>query len=213
MRDPDQAGTVDLSLEKVRQVMKAHRPAVVGDDDKPRAAVACLIGDAPADVATAAPPIRILFIERATRDDDPWSGHIAFPGGKMEPSETDPRLTAERETLEEIGLELDAAEYLGRLDDISTATIPVLVSAFVYGLAGPVLLSPNYEVDAAFWFPAADLVDPGRQTEFILKGERAFPAIDLMGPGRPLLWGVTYRFVTRFLQLLGVDVPPRPRGE
>ncbi len=201
-------GTANLSLEKARHVMNGHSPDVVGDDGKPRAAVACLLDEAPPDAATeAAAAIRILFIERSTRGDDPWSGHIAFPGGKMDPSETDPRLTAERETLEEIGLELDAAEYLGRLDDISTATIPVLVSAFVYGLGGPVSLTLNYEVNAAFWFPAADLVDPERQTEFILEGGRAFPAIDLMGPGRPLLWGVTYRFVTRFLQLLGVDVP------
>ncbi|KAG5458036.1 MAG: hypothetical protein BJ554DRAFT_1822 [Olpidium bornovanus] len=47
----------------------------------------------------------ILFIKRATRAGDRWSGHVAFPGGKQEPSET-ARQTAERETREELGLDL-----------------------------------------------------------------------------------------------------------
>ncbi|KAI9323683.1 hypothetical protein BX666DRAFT_1889341 [Dichotomocladium elegans] len=60
----------------------------------------------------------LLFIQRATRQSDRWSGHVAFPGGKNEPGETDTE-TAERETLEEIGLDISSPSFIriGQLDD------------------------------------------------------------------------------------------------
>jgi len=61
----------------------------------------------------------ILFIERATRKTDRWSGHVALPGGKQELHEDDQE-TAARETLEEIGLDLSDPSHfrcVGQLDD------------------------------------------------------------------------------------------------
>lgn len=61
----------------------------------------------------------ILFIERATRKTDRWSGHVALPGGKQELHEDDQE-TAARETLEEIGLDLSDPTHfrcVGQLDD------------------------------------------------------------------------------------------------
>src|SRR5512147_3188865 len=71
-----------------------------------RAAVAMIMRELPGD-------LEILFIERATDARDPWSGHLAFPGGKVEQGEQ-ARQAAERETLEEIGLVLESERYLGR---------------------------------------------------------------------------------------------------
>ena len=48
-----------------------------------------------------------LFIKRAARVGDRWTGHIALPGGKREPADSDDRATSSRETREETGLELD----------------------------------------------------------------------------------------------------------
>ena len=62
--------------------------------------------------------LELLFIERASRDGDPWSGHMAFPGGRVDDTDLGPRAAAERETLEEVGLSLAGAELLGQLDDI-----------------------------------------------------------------------------------------------
>ncbi|KAG0049437.1 hypothetical protein BGZ90_007341, partial [Linnemannia elongata] len=62
----------------------------------------------------------VLFIERATRKTDRWSGHVALPGGKREEADEDDQETAARETLEEIGLDLsDLTQFrcLGALDD------------------------------------------------------------------------------------------------
>ena len=58
--------------------------------------------------------LELLYIERRHRPNDPWSGHIAFPGGRVEPSDTSLRATAERETLEEIDLHLQKEHYIGR---------------------------------------------------------------------------------------------------
>ncbi|KAI8365951.1 NUDIX hydrolase domain-like protein, partial [Radiomyces spectabilis] len=60
----------------------------------------------------------VLFMQRATRVTDRWSGHVAFPGGKNEAGETDSD-TAAREVHEEIGLNLKSEAFikLGHLDD------------------------------------------------------------------------------------------------
>ena len=59
--------------------------------DRKGAAVAMILREAVEDV-------EMLFIERARHDSDPWSGHLAFPGGKVEEGEQ-PQEAAERETL------------------------------------------------------------------------------------------------------------------
>ena len=81
--------------------------------------------------------LEALFIHRAERAGDTWSGQIAFPGGRREPSDSDLRVTAIRETHEEIGVDLASAEPLGVLDDMYPRTPvlpPVVVRPFVFGL-------------------------------------------------------------------------------
>ena len=186
--------------------MAAHRPRLISGDGRSHAAVAVVLhGNAGG--------IRLLFIERSEREGDPWSGHLAFPGGRVETTDRGPRAAAERETIEEIGLDLRPAEYLGRLDDITGATLPVLVSGFVYSVAHPGRLEPNPEVREAFWIPVDDLLDSKRHVQYSFRyngTERLHPAIDLLGPERPLLWGITYRFVVQFLQLTGCAILRTP---
>ncbi|KAJ1893311.1 hypothetical protein LPJ81_005390, partial [Coemansia sp. IMI 209127] len=83
--------------------------------------------------------MQILFIQRAKYPGDPWSGHIGFPGGKREPSDGSDEATAERETKEELGLDLSDVHsfvHLGRLDDTCAyslfAKIILAVSTQVY---------------------------------------------------------------------------------
>lgn len=54
----------------------------------------------------------ILFIKRAGRVGDRWSGHIALPGGRRDPPDVDDRAAAIRETKEEVGLDLSCCNYL-----------------------------------------------------------------------------------------------------
>src|SRR5574341_145553 len=84
--------------EDVRRAL-SRTPARVEDEVSNRAAVAVVLRD-------GNPAIEILFIRRAEHPDDPWSGQMAFPGGRAEPGETDLLETAIRETAEEIGIDL-----------------------------------------------------------------------------------------------------------
>ncbi|MDU0459884.1 MAG: CoA pyrophosphatase [Geobacteraceae bacterium] len=149
--------------------------------------------------------MEILFIQRAAHHLDPWSGHIAFPGGKCEKGEQVCQ-TARRETLEEIGIDLEDDWYLGRLSDIVGTNLPVWVSCCVYGtgnrISVPVL---SEEVSDAFWIRLSDVRDRGRhQLSPVAFDDRFFevPAIRLPGEGKPVLWGITYRLVMQFLELL-----------
>ena len=201
------------AISDIRRIIAAHHPRLLSESDKTHAAVALVFHEHAAG-------LRLLFIERAEREEDPWSGHIAFPGGKVEACDREPRASAERETLEEIGIDLGKADYLGRLDDLSGSTLPVQVSGFAYLLAPAApkvashlesldaTLTLNTEVRTAFWFNLTDLVDPQchLRSRFSIGGrEVLLPAIQ-MGKGKPLLWGLTYRFVMQVIEGLGIEI-------
>lgn len=178
--------------------------------------------DTPHDAAVAAvlcpcdDDVQLLFIERMRAAGDPWSGHIAFPGGRIEPGDGSLRETAERETREEIDLHLSDEHYLGRLDDLKGTSLPVQVAAFVYAIDNRSDLAPNGEVHRAFWHPLHTLCAPDRQCLHVTQHGgvcRPMPAIDVLGPNNPLLWGITYRFTAQLADLLGHPLPIHTRAE
>lgn len=154
----------------------------------------------------------LLFIERAHHPDDPWAGNIGFPGGRRDPVDETLRHTAERETMEEVGIDLAAARYLGRLSDVVGANLPVRVACFVYGLTTPVVPVVSDEVHEAFWFDLYQLIHPLRQVtaQVAFGGKRLeAPAIDLGLPGKAMLWGITFRLVSQFKELLEGESEPK----
>lgn len=190
------------SLADIRQRLADRQPCLLSTGSLRHAAVALILRD-----GVSGP--EVLFIERARHESDPWSGDLGFPGGKIEAEDGEPRLAAQRETLEEIGLDLRRADYLGRLDDIAGAHLPVAVSCFVYATDqdGPFTLSA--EIANTFWIPLQILGDPGRHrlmTVYFRGESLQRPAIDLLGPGGTVLWGITYRLSCQFLQILGISV-------
>ena len=148
----------------------------------------------------------LLFIRRAERIGDPWSGHIAFPGGRRDASDATLEVTARRESREELALDLDAdARLIGVLDDLrprSAALPSISVRPFVFALSRAVELVPNAEVHSAFWMPLSELRDPARATEYVFErgGARLrFPAYRW---GEDVVWGMTERIVTQLLSVL-----------
>ncbi|HET6420707.1 MAG TPA: CoA pyrophosphatase [Geobacteraceae bacterium] len=187
-----------ITLADIKLAFDVHKPDLLAGGDASHAAVALILREERSG-------LDMLFIERARHDNDPWSGNVGFPGGKVEKSDGDARNTAERETLEEIGIDLRGTRFLGRLSDIAGAHMPIWISCFVYGVGaiGPPRLSE--EVGDAFWVPLDELFDPSRYGEFSVRFDGRTlirPGIRLPQPGKPILWGITYRLVMQFRDIL-----------
>lgn len=152
-----------------------------------------------------------LMIERAQREGDPWSGHIALPGGHVEASDAGLYATAERETLEEVGLDLNlAGERLGRLADFAPVRgVPIAVRPFVYLLQTLPTLELNAEVRRALWVPLGPLQRGEQRTTYALSraGQRfEFPGWQLDGS---VVWGLTYRVLEDFLARVSAVSGPK----
>lgn len=195
------------TLEEITRSLAAYEPRLVDRHTGARAAVAMVL-------AEHDDRSEVLFIERARQQGDPWSGHMAFPGGRVEPrDEGSTRRAAERETLEEVGLSLTDASYLGRLDDLEgrpRRRDSLLISAHVFRVESPGPLRWNYEVERAFWFPLAGLLDAGRHVPYPRRFEGVqMPGILVGHPERHIVWGLTYRFLDVFLAAIGRPLPDR----
>lgn len=152
----------------------------------------------------------MLYLLRAHRAGDPWSGHISFPGGRIEVSDPGPREAAIRETLEETSLDLTQSSFVCRLDDQTTYFNRVNVAAFVFTVSNPTKISLNPEISQAFWISLADLMDKKRHIKTVVSsewGRREVPAIKLLDGEGPVLWGLTYRFTSQILACINHSLP------
>ena len=153
-----------------------------------------------------------LLLTRRTLDLPTHAGQVAFPGGSVEPGESDPAKTALREAEEEIGLPADAVEVLGLLDDFPTRTDAVSVTPVV-GLMRhlPRLHARAAEVARIFDIPIADLTQADRWTwREEPRGERRLWIYYFLHEGETL-WGLSARIVLHLLEVsdLGSPVPLR----
>lgn len=195
------------TIDEVAACLARTKPRLDDGPTSMLAAVALVLRERSGD-------LEALFIRRAEHEGDPWSGHLAFPGGRIDPGDVDARAAAERETLEELSLDLDRARLLGRLSDVLGHAESIRVSAFVYGIDGDPELEPNHEIREAFWSPLSHCDDPERQAirEFrYLDRSMPLPTVRLLDdPRAPVLWGITYKFVDEFMSILGRPIPTMP---
>lgn len=156
-------------------------------------------------VLRAREQLELLLIKRATSERDPWSGHMALPGGRRDESDEDLLATARRETREETGVDLARSSPLGRLEDVapSSPRLPRLtISPFVFWVPGEVEARvASREVEQVHWVSVDQLRDPALHGEVEIPlpgGVRLFPAFRVAGEH---VWGLTYRILTRFLDV------------
>jgi 8-oxo-dGTP pyrophosphatase MutT (NUDIX family) len=146
----------------------------------------------------------ILFIERALREGDPWSGDIAFPGGKREDFDSSLLATAIRETREEVGLHLEESSFVARLEDVYGRVNSYRVAQFVFVVTEETSLRVTAEVASFFWVPLSELTDPKLvETIRLERGGHSFevPCIRI---GRHVLWGMTFRMTGALASAMGL---------
>ena len=146
--------------------------------------------------------LEALFIRRAARADDPWSGHIALPGGRREPGDDDLLATAVRETMEEVGVALPASALLGALDDLAPSTPrlpPLVIRPYAFGLEARPDARVGDEVAETMWLPLAELPACAGKTSVPIGGVPV--EVPCFNRGGVVIWGLTYRILIGFLPL------------
>ena len=150
----------------------------------------------------------MLFIKRPDSRGDPFSGHVAFPGGKMKREDSGKLETAVRETREEIGVDiLKSARVIGELDDVNPnnpLASTYIVTPYISLLEEDVAITPSArEVEEVLWVPLAHLVDEKnfklrlRERDGELREDYAYSY------GQYIIWGMTGRILRQFITLAG----------
>ena len=188
---------VQALTERLTELTPVDAPRYAGSK---LAAVAALIRIAANNSA------ELLFIKRAVLERDPWSGHVAFPGGRYDVGDGSLAETAIRETREE--LLMDIARYgriIGRLDDLaprSPALPPIIVRPFVAVVPASLsFILSTREVADAFWVPISQLRSAEAQTEYQLSREGVEARFPAYRVGPLVVWGLTERIVSQLLPL------------
>ena len=189
------------AMAKLRSSLSSRRPAEAAAEAGVRRAAVALIFRAGRDGSP-----ELLFIKRAEYPGDPWSGQIAFPGGREESGDASLQQTAIRETREETGIDLGREGMLiGVLDDLRPRTVrlpAVVVRPYVAVLDRSEALELSAEVALAFWIPFGDLADKEswQQDTVFARGvqinARVFRHED------HVIWGMTERILAQLLELL-----------
>jgi 8-oxo-dGTP pyrophosphatase MutT (NUDIX family) len=147
----------------------------------------------------------LLMIKRAEAEGDPWSGHIACPGGRMEPSDNDDlAVTAVRETREETGVDVARdGRVIGRLDDISPTTPylpPIVIRPYVALVRSSVEIVASEEVAQAFWVPLSALRTPAAWGSAMVTVRGREMSVSVFKHGEYTVWGLTERVLRQFLE-------------
>ena len=188
-------------MARIRSALASHTPVEAEEEEGVRKAAVALIFRLGENDA-----LKLLFIKRAEYEGDPWSGQIAFPGGRAEARDASLEATAIRETREETGIDLSREGMMvGRLDDLRPRTVrlpAIMVRPFVALLdrSEPLVLSS--EVALSFWLPFAALTRAEAWHEDIVSASGIQINARVFRHQEHVIWGMTERILAQLLALL-----------
>jgi len=146
----------------------------------------------------------LLFIKRSESDRDPFSGHMAFPGGRMESADKSKLETAIRETYEEVGININSSgRILGSIDDVNPNNPRArnyIVTPYLSVLKEEVVLRPDLnEVEKAIWVPMHHLSDDKNTQVRIIERDGREVKDYAYNYEQYIIWGMTGRILHQFL--------------
>lgn len=188
-------------IAALRSSLASRRPVEAEEEAGVRKAAVALIFRVGQDGSP-----ELLFIKRAEYQGDPWSGQIAFPGGRQEGGDHSLQETAARETREETGIDLTReGMVVGVLDDLRPRTVrlpAVVVRPYIAVLerSEPLELSP--EVALAFWIPFGTLAHKEAWSEDTVFARGVQINARVFRHEDHVIWGMTERILAQLLELL-----------
>jgi 8-oxo-dGTP pyrophosphatase MutT (NUDIX family) len=204
------------TVDVVAALIRSHAPRLLERTDELKVAAVAAI------VRPSADGLKLLFIHRAEDPRDPWSGHMAFPGGRVERRDVDPLAAAVRETREEVALDLEeGGTLLGRLSDVAAVgrgrPLSLVVEPYVFAVEERPELDLNYEVADAVWVPLDYLLDRSNRSTLPWRHGEVSVSLPCYRYDRYVIWGLTFGMVDELVTLIeGGEGPGRwmdPREE
>jgi len=162
-------------------------------DEDADAAVAILIRPAGDD-------LEVFIVKRAEVDGDPWSGDMAFPGGKKAAQDEGVLDAAVREVMEETGIDLKPLKPLGYMEPLTSWVRQTFkVQPIVYLFEGDPPIRLNYELTKYMWTPIDELRK--LKSRATVKGFNS----PIYRIGDDVVWGLTCRMLDRLIEIIGDD--------
>ena len=161
----------------------------------------CNIEDAAAGVAAIFRVnngrLELLLVKRTVVQGDPWSGDMAFPGGKRTAQDKSIFDTIKREVYEETNIDLEKSHCLGVMEaEMSSVKRNLAVVPYLFLVNEPPEITLNEELDAYYWTEFSKL--KWRKGRSLVK-HLDVPVYDV---GEERVWGLTYGILTRMIALV-----------
>jgi 8-oxo-dGTP pyrophosphatase MutT (NUDIX family) len=180
-------------LLKQNNLNKLRKRLLSIPDENASAAVAILIKEIEDD-------LELFLVKRAVVNGDPWSGDIAFPGGKRSSEDNNIYDTAKRELREETGIDLNGFEFVGVMPiEQSNIETPITVQPFIFYFKDMPSIKLSYELQSYLWAPLREL--KATRTRSSVKGSD----VPIFSFNDEVVWGLTFRILEKFLDLLEED--------
>ena len=179
-----------IQTDDIEKLSKALRPA--SDEQGANASVALVLKLENADIS-------VLFVKRVENPADPWSGQVAFPGGKRDAEDLNLKQTVIRETFEETNINLrEGCRFLGVLAVLRSEPRPDMkILPFVVLLERePSIRLNEKELQGFVWIPLEKIVRGQGSVKF------SFGEVPAYTVGGTVIWGLTYRILEKFIGIL-----------
>jgi len=177
-------------VKDVRNLSRVLRS--VSEEQGANAAVAVLLKQEKGDFS-------VFFVKRVENPVDPWSGQMAFPGGKRDPKDVNLKQTVVRETLEETGINLlDRCQFLGVLTALRSRPRPDLriLPFVVLTDYEPIVRLNQKELKDFLWVQLKELI----QSKTFVKFD--FGEVPAYSVRNEVIWGLTYNILENLFTVL-----------